>query len=68
MGRENAGAQPELELHSRRQANISSWKCRLTPAEIEAVRERVDEAATRFYSDQDWAYDNEDAVPETMGN
>jgi hypothetical protein len=60
------GKERSIKLNS--QENIFSWKYRLTPAEIEAVRERVDEVATYFYSDQDWAYDNEDAVPETMSS
>jgi len=61
-----AGKERNLKLNSL--ANISSWKYRLTRTEIESVRDRVEEVSRHFYSDQDWAYDNEKAVPEATSN
>jgi Sulfotransferase family len=42
--------------HIRRDSasNIWNWKKRLTPEEIERVRERTEAIADRFYSDEDW--------------
>lgn len=34
--------------------NIWSWQERLTPAEIEKLREQVEDVSASFYSDEDW--------------
>ncbi len=35
-------------------ANVKSWRSRLTPEEIELVRERTAAVAVSFYGDEDW--------------
>jgi len=47
-----------IKLNS--QANISNWKSQLTPAEIEQIRKNVEDVSKYFYTDKDWALnDNE---------
>lgn len=46
------GSEASLRRDSR--SNMWNWKNRLTPAEIETVRERVADISRYFYSNQDW--------------
>ena len=41
-------------VHLDSQANLSNWKHRLTPEEIQRVRELTAGVADEYYSDQDW--------------
>lgn len=42
----------ELKRHSKK--NIEIWKTRLTPAEIERVRTKVEDISSKFYCQKDW--------------
>ena len=44
----------EITIRLNSQANISSWKHRLSPSEIERIRPQVEAIAGNFYSDSDW--------------
>jgi hypothetical protein len=46
------GSETALKRDSK--ANIWNWKQRLTPGEIEKIKEQVRDIAEYFYSDQDW--------------
>jgi hypothetical protein len=35
-------------------ANITNWKTRLTPSEIERIKAQVQDVSKNFYSEQDW--------------
>lgn len=41
-------------LRRNSRANIWNWKRRLTPSEIERIREQVEDISKHFYSDDDW--------------
>jgi hypothetical protein len=45
-------ASTHLQRDSR--ANVDTWRTRLTPAEIERVKERVWDVSRRFYSEEEW--------------
>lgn len=42
-----------VQLDSR--ANLDNWKKRLTPQQIDQVREQTGQSAAHFYPDEDWA-------------
>lgn len=56
-GRENPEEVGDEVIHQIRRdsrANIWKWKERLTPAEIEQIRERVEPVSRHFYGESDW--------------
>jgi hypothetical protein len=44
----------EATLRRDSQSNIWNWKHRLTPAETERVRKKVEDVSAYFYSNEDW--------------
>lgn len=47
-----------IKLNSK--ATISNWKNQLTPAEIDFIREHVEDISKHFYTDADWELDSDD--------
>lgn len=43
-----------LDVKRNSLANIKNWQKRLTPAEIETIREKTDAIASAFYTDDSW--------------
>ena len=53
-GDSDAPVDSEMTLKRDSRANIYNWKQRLTPAEIEMIRERVEDISRVFYANSDW--------------
>jgi len=54
---ENPAEAPEGQAHQLQrdsQANVTSWKGRLQPVEIERIRRGTEPVASRFYGEADW--------------
>jgi hypothetical protein len=46
------GCETTLKRDSR--SNIWNWKTRLTPVEVDTIRERVEDISQAFYANEDW--------------